>query len=263
MILSLALTLLARWAPLSAGDYTSVKNAQGTFHLYRAHPNELSLHWKGADGHALRTFEAVEKHLRATGKEPAFLMNAGIFEPGGTPSGLHVEDGKEQKAINLADGKGNFYLKPNGVFFIDDQGARILSSDAYAKANLKPRLALQSGPMLLIDGSPHPAFRPASENRLHRNGVGILPDGRVLFIVTDLPSNTRVNLFQFASLFGSYGCLNALFLDGDLSVMAINKSGKLSPVDSADVASRELAPGVPAGHEFGAILAVAPRRTQP
>jgi uncharacterized protein YigE (DUF2233 family) len=194
VILFLTLILLSWWAPLSAGDYTSVKNAQGTFHLYRAYPTELSLHWKGADGQPLRTFEAVEKHLRANGREPAFLINAGIFEPGGTPSGLHVEDAKELRPINLADGKGNFYLKPNGVFFIDDQGARILRSDVYAKSTFKPRLALQSGPMLLINGSPHPAFRAASDNRLHRHGVGILPDGRVLFIITDLPSNTRVNL---------------------------------------------------------------------
>lgn len=247
-------TLLIQFS--HGGEYASVTNAQGTFHLYRARADELAIHWKGADDRPLRTFDSVAAHLRTGAREPVFLMNAGIFEPGGTPSGLHIEDGRELKAINLAAGSGNFYLKPNGVFFIDGQGARILRSEVYASARFKPRLALQSGPMLLINGSPHPDFRPASENRLHRNGVGILPDGRILFIITDLPSGTRVNLFQFASLFREYGCQNALFLDGDLSVMAVSRQGKLSPVDSADVDSRELAPGVLTGNQFGAILSI-------
>lgn len=241
---------------LRAGDYGAFTNAYGTFHLYRARPEEISLHWKGPDGIPMRTLQAVETHLRNICKEPIFLMNAGIFETGGIPSGLHVEDGKELLPINLADGTGNFYLKPNGVFFIDDKGAHILRSEVYAKSGFKPRIALQSGPMLLINGQPHPAFKPASENRLHRNGVGVLPDGRVLFAITEFHAK-GVNLFQFAMLFKRYGCLNALFLDGDLSIMAITQHGKLSPIDSADVESRELAPGVPAGNNFGAILAVA------
>ncbi len=240
-----------------AGEYACVKNARGTFHLYRARPEELTLHWKNAEGHAFRTFTALEDHFTSIGHTVSFMINAGIFEPGGTPTGLHIEEGREIKAINLADAPGNFYLKPNGVFLIDDQGAKILTSQTYAAAKLNPRIAFQSGPMLLINGAVHPAFRAASENLLHRNGVGILPDGRILFIITDLPSQTRINLYHFAMLFQNYGCQNALFLDGDLSVMAVRKDDKLKPVDSEDVESRELAPGVRAGHEFGAILSIA------
>lgn len=250
------LTVLHCPPVLNAGDYGAFTNPFGTFHLYRARPEEISLHWKGPDGVPMRTFQAVEAQLRCAEKEPVFLMNAGIFEPGGIPTGLHIEEGRELRPINLEDGDGNFYLKPNGVFFIDDRRAHILRSEVYAKSAFKPRLALQSGPMLLINGEPHSAFKPASNSRLHRNGVGVLPDGKVLFAITDLPSNTRVNLFQFAMLFKKYGCLNALFLDGDLSVMAINQHGKLAPIDSEDVESRELVPGVRTGNHFGAILAV-------
>lgn len=145
---------------LTAGEYASVTNTRGTFHLYRAHPDEQSLHWQGADRQPLRTFEALTAQLQASGREPVFLMNAGIFEPGGVPSGLHTEERRELKGINMADGVGNFYLKPNGVFFIDDQGARILRSEVYAASAFKPRLALQSGPMLLINGTPPPCLPP-------------------------------------------------------------------------------------------------------
>ncbi len=239
-----------------AGDYGKVTQGWGTFHFYRATPDELTLHWKAPDGTPMRTFEALKTQLTAEGRPPVFMMNAGIFEPGGIPSGLHIENGKQLRPINLADGKGNFFLKPNGVFFIDAQGARILRSEVYASSRFTPRLALQSGPMLLINGEPHPAFRAASSSRLHRNGVGILPDGRVVFIITDLPSRTQVNLFQFAMLFQQQGCQNALFLDGDLSVMAVAENGILRPVDSKDVPSREAAPGIPAGSQFGAFLAI-------
>lgn len=239
------------------GDYGAFTNAYGTFHLFRARPEEVSLWWKGTDGVPMRTFQAVEAHLRSLGKEPVLLMNGGIFEPGGIPSGLHIEDGKELLPVNLEEGIGNFYLKPNGVFCIDARGAHILRSEDYAKARLEPRMGLQSGPLLLNNGELHPAFKPGSDSRLHRNGVGVLPDGNVLFAITDLPSRTRVNLYEFAMLFKRYGCRNALFLDGDLSVMAVARQhGKLAPVDSADVESRELAPGIRTGNHFGAILAV-------
>src|SRR6187401_1605775 len=32
---------------------------------------------------------------------------------------------------NRATGSGNFYLQPNGVFLIDNQGARVLATDEY------------------------------------------------------------------------------------------------------------------------------------
>lgn len=241
---------------LFAGDYAAVTNSLGTFHLYRARPEDIELFWKGADGVPLRTFQAVAAHLHRRQKKPVFLMNAGIFEPGGIPSGLHVEDGQELRPINRADGFGNFYLKPNGVFSVDANGAKVVEAEAYSKSGAKPRLALQSGPLLLIRGQPHPRFIPDSGSRLHRNGVGILPDGMVLFAITDTLSKTRVNLFEFAKLFQGYGCQDALFLDGDLSVMELTQAGKLPLLAPGDRQSQALAPGYRSGNNFGAILAV-------
>ncbi len=234
-----------------AGEYRAVQHHVGKIHLYRAAPRELSLHWKGGDGKPMRTFARLQEELAKDGKRPVFLMNAGIFEPGGIPPGLHVQDGVELLPLNLDPGKGNFFLKPNGVFFIDDEGAHVMESTAYAEAAPVPRLALQSGPLLLADGKPHPAFNIGSSSKLHRNGVGVLPDGRVLFIMTDIKANTRVNLWTFAQLFREYGCQDALFLDGDLSILRVAGSESLE-----GEADRELAPGVAASNHFGAILAV-------
>jgi len=61
-----------------------------------------------------------------------------------------------------------------------------------------------------VNGKVHPAFKEGSANVNIRNGVGMLPDGKVLFAM----SKTLVNLYDFSDFFRKAGCKNALFLDG-------------------------------------------------
>jgi uncharacterized protein YigE (DUF2233 family) len=166
-------------------------------------------------------------------------MNAGIFERGGIPTGLAIIGGKELRPINTAKGQGNFFLEPNGVFYVRGDEARVVSTSEYLAARVVPRIAIQSGPLLLSHGKPHPAFRAESTNYLHRNGVGILPNGSVLFAITVFGQPRYPNLFEFAEFFRSRGCADALFLDGDISQVATN--------------AQEAAA---AGNSFGAIFVV-------
>ena len=46
-----------------------------------------------------------------------------------------------------------------------------------------------------------------------RNGVGILPNGQLIFGM----SKQKINFYDFASFFKSLGCKNALYLDGYIS----------------------------------------------
>jgi uncharacterized protein YigE (DUF2233 family) len=46
-----------------------------------------------------------------------------------------------------------------------------------------------------------------------RNGVGILPNGNPLFVITTSP----VNLYDFANYYRKQGCKNALYLNGFVS----------------------------------------------
>ena len=191
----------------------------GLFRHFICRPSALELWWKGEQGDVLRTFAAVDRELQARQRRPVFLMNGGIFEPGGIPSGLLVIGGKELRPINLKNGKGNFFLKPTGVFFISKGRAGVVQSERYGQLAGQPRLAVQSGPMLLIDGKTHPAFREGSKNQLHRNGVGVDAKGRIHFLMTEPRGKTarKVNLWDFAEAFRALGCQNALFLDGDIS----------------------------------------------
>ena len=77
-----------------------------------------------------------------------------------------------------------------------------------------PKLATQSGPMLVIDGELHPKFEHDGSSRLVRNGVGVTADARALFVI----SEDAVSLGKFARFFRDrLKTPNALYFDGSVS----------------------------------------------
>jgi uncharacterized protein YigE (DUF2233 family) len=162
----------------------------------------------------LKYFSGVNRHLQAAHEQLVFAMNAGMYHSDFSPVGLLVSDGQERRPINLESADGNFFLKPNGVFLVGDSGARVVESSAYALLNEKVLLATQSGPLLVLDGALHPAFREDSTSRHIRNGVGVLSRHEVVFAISEQP----VTFYEFAQLFrNGLGCKDALFLDASVS----------------------------------------------
>jgi uncharacterized protein YigE (DUF2233 family) len=162
----------------------------------------------------LKYFSAVNRYLQASHEQLVFAMNAGMYHGDFSPVGLLVIDGREMRPINLESAEGNFFLKPNGVFLISDWGARVIESSTYPLLNEKILLATQSGPLLVLDGALHPAFRKDSTSRYIRNGVGVLSRHEVVFAISEQP----VTFYEFAQLFrNGLGCKDALFLDATVS----------------------------------------------
>lgn len=210
----------------------AVEHAGTKFRVVRVAPEELQIVWKDPAGHPFRSFDRVQAFYSKQGRRVLFLMNAGIFEPGGFPSGLHQERGERVQEPNLKEGKGNFFLKPNGVFGTGGRMASVAfveEPEAFLKkeaSGFRTDLAVQSGPILLIGGKRHPAFKEGSPNKLIRNGVGVDGKGRVVFAITD--KGEPVNFWDFAGLFLQLGCKDALFLDGTISQMAVNPDGPVT-----------------------------------
>jgi uncharacterized protein YigE (DUF2233 family) len=150
-------------------------------------------------------------------------MNGGMFTPEYTPVGLYIQNFKTIRKINNVSGGGNFGLKPNGIFYLTADNKAVICKTEDFKNNGKVKYATQSGPMLLINGQVHPAFNKNSENFNIRNGVGILPDGSVLFAI----SKEGVTFYDFAMFFKNKGCKNALYLDGAISQMYCPEKGML------------------------------------
>lgn len=175
---------------------------------------DLRLFWRGPDGEAYTTFGAIAEDLAKRGETLSFAMNAGMFDPDRSPVGLYVEEGERLIDANTRSGRGNFHLKPNGVFYWGDDGAGVMETGRFLERRPQARFATQSGPMLVIDGSIHPRFLPDSDSYKIRNGVGVVDANTVVFAL----SEERVNFYEFATLFrDTLGCRNALFLDGSLS----------------------------------------------
>ena len=177
---------------------------------------ELALTDAGGPAHG--SLAAYLGAMAATGSMPVIAMNGGMYHSDMRPVGLHVEEGREIAPLETADGEGNFYLKPNGVFFIGNDGeAHVMETQAFAAAGIRPRLATQSGPMLVIGGALHPRFLPDGSSRFIRNGVGVRADGMVVLAISRDP----VSLGLFARAFrDGFGCPDALFLDGGISAFA-------------------------------------------
>lgn len=241
MPLLLLVSLLMAWAlvPCASAGEIPIEYRGTRYRTFTCTPAEIKLYWLNPEGRPFHQFSKLQEHLRSEGRRLQFVMNGGIFEEGGIPSGLLIVNGEEERPLNTSSGKGNFFLQPNGVFYVDRYGAHIVSTADYLARKPAPRYAIQSGPLLLQKVRIHPAFRLESKNRLHRNGVGILPDGRIFFAISEFQQQKRPNLYEFADFFRSQGCRDALFLDGDISQMVCHPYGD-----------------IPAGNHFGAIFAV-------
>ncbi|MCF6284473.1 MAG: phosphodiester glycosidase family protein [Candidatus Hydrogenedentes bacterium] len=176
---------------------------------------KLELFWKDPDGQPFTNFAKLETWLGTQGKTLVVATNSGIYAEDRTPLGLHIAQGEELRKLNPhKGGKSNFALKPNGVFYIDASGAHIRMTEDYAAAPPKPTLAVQSGPLLVINGALHPKFNQDSTSIHFRNGIGIASPRRIAIVIANLP----VNFHTFASFFKEQlGCPNALYLDGSLS----------------------------------------------
>ena len=190
--------------------------------------NRLELFLRDETGRTFNRFDHLAAWLVGRNQQLRFAMNAGMYNPDFSPVGLFVEDGREISPLNVGDGAGNFFLKPNGVFFVSTSGPRIVETTEYPALAHGVRLATQSGPLLLRNGVVNPAFDPASTSRLIRNGVGISKN-TILFAISEQP----INFYEFAVFFrDELKCQDALYLDGVVSSLySVNLQRNDSRVD--------------------------------
>lgn len=162
-----------------------------------------------------RSLKNLKRAVETKGDELLFAMNGGMYLKDGSPQGLYIENGKEIKVLDtISSGYGNFYMQPNGIFYLTEKSGTVCTTRSFLKINPNPQFATQSGPMLVIEGKLHSVFQEGSKHLNIRNGVGIDNDGNVLFAI----SNEKVNLYDFAMLFKEkLHCKNALYLDGFVS----------------------------------------------
>lgn len=185
--------------------------------------NTIRLYNRGADGVPYGRFEPLFRELLSRFELPVFAMNGGMYEEDLSPVGLYVENRVRLKSINLRNGPGNFHLKPNGVFWLKAGKAGVSEAGAFSRRHDAVDFATQSGPMLVLRGRVHPAFKPDSDSLKTRNGVGVDRSGRVHFVI----SEQAVSFYNMARVFKDLlDCPNALFLDGSISSLYAPELGR-------------------------------------
>jgi uncharacterized protein YigE (DUF2233 family) len=173
----------------------------------------LEFYWKNEKGENFKNVENLKLWLKQKKKKLIFGTNGGMYKKDNSPQGLYIENGNKKMEIDTTKGNGNFYLKPNGIFYISiDKKPNICVTEKFTE-NKNINFATQSGPMLVIDGNIHSAFQKNSVNLNTRNGVGILPNNDIIFAM----SKKEINFYEFAEYFKELGCKNALYLDGFVS----------------------------------------------
>lgn len=162
------------------------------------------------------------------------ITNACISGTNGEPLGLFITDYHKFSDVNIEDGNGNFYIKPNGALLITDTNASVVQTSEINTTG-HYRVAVQSGPMLVTNNEINTSFDVNSKNKNIRSGVGLFKQNNKSYLLFCL-SNEPITFYQFANLFKSkYQCNNALCLESAGSAFFSPKIGNIPPVTGSVV----------------------------
>ena len=155
----------------------------------------------------------------------AFAMNGGAFRDDLSPRGYLVASGERLSELDRGSGDGNFYMKPNGVFFGSAGKWQVLSTEAFfSTVRDRPRFGTQSGPMLLVGGELGEAINANGNSRTVRNAVGVDARGRAHFVISGAP----ISYGQLARYMrDELAVTDALFLDFNSSALWDPANGRL------------------------------------
>ena len=189
---------------------------------YATDAKNIKMFHADSNGKVFGNFANLKAYLKEQNATLKFAMNGGMYLKDLSPQGLYIENGKLIKSINLKHSSyGNFYMQPNGVFYITKDGKASVVKSREFKLSKNIEYATQSGPMLVIDGEINPKFNPNSKSFYIRNGVGVLPNGKLLFAI----SKESIRFYDFANFFKKAGCRDALYLDGFVSRIYLPSEG--------------------------------------
>jgi uncharacterized protein YigE (DUF2233 family) len=179
--------------------------------------HEIKMYWKDDNDSIIGSLGKLKEYTDSQGDSLLYACNGGMYMANQAPLGWFIQNKKQVKPANTKTGKGNFYIKPKGIFYILKNSTPIVQAiengdELNGFAHQVTHLT-QSGPMLVHDGKINEIFTQNSLNINVRNGVGILPNGNAIFAMSTYP----LCFYDFAKYFVDKGCKEALYLDGFVS----------------------------------------------
>ncbi|WP_238586903.1 phosphodiester glycosidase family protein [Chryseobacterium sp. Leaf405] len=175
------------------------KTVNNYFVIYstNAQKENIEFYWKDEKNQPLKSIRNLKTYVSIQNKALKFAMNGGMYSKKNIPKGLYIENFKTLHPIDTLSGAGNFYLKPNGIFYITKSNTVEIIPTENFKQNSPIKFAIQSGPMLINKGKINLIFQQNSNNLNIRNGAGILKNGNIIFAM----SKKEINFYNFALFF--------------------------------------------------------------
>lgn len=149
-------------------------------------------------------------------KDPSdfFVITGAMYESSDKlPPGLLISQGKRLKALNTTtNATGNFFVLPNGVFYLMGNEAKIVETSAFDDSR-NYSFAIQSGPMLVMNKNVSSSLDPFSPHKNKRCAVGIRStrSGEEIVFVCSRNDVTFHELATFMS--DKFSCRSALHLE--------------------------------------------------
>jgi uncharacterized protein YigE (DUF2233 family) len=173
--------------------------------------SRLEVFWLDEKNAPFLNVHTLQTWLAKRGRQLVFATNAGEFKSATEPEGLLIASGITRHEINLKDGTGNFYEKPNGVFWVNEGTPHIDGSERFNGLKLKPSIATQAGPLLIVDGKPRLDLGTFKGKTHSRSAVCIDSSGAAKFVFSS-ESVTIASLGEYMDK--QLRCSAALYLDG-------------------------------------------------
>lgn len=205
----------------NTGEKISINNEDFLIYYPELENSVIKMYWKSDEG---TPYENMKKFIsKLSNKNILFVTNGGIYSKDYTPEGLYIENYKIISKLNLNIGEGNFYMKPNGVFYVEDNKPLITDSNNFVY-NKNISYAVQSGPLLIKNGEINKLFNKSSKSFKIRSAVGIDKNNKVFFYM----SKKDINFYDFSKYaLEKLNCEQLLFLDGTISKMYFSSNKKI------------------------------------
>lgn len=79
---------------------------------------DLKLFWKNENAQIFKSIQNLKVWIEKKNRKLVFAMNGGMYKKDNSPQGLYIEKQKILSPLDTTKAEGNFYLKPNGVFYL-------------------------------------------------------------------------------------------------------------------------------------------------
>ncbi|MBI2343816.1 MAG: phosphodiester glycosidase family protein [Deltaproteobacteria bacterium] len=206
------------WRTLAPGlEYAMVSfgsDNMGSFlHAFRVDPQHYRLDVAFASDFGQQSASVRELAERTKAR---VAINGGFFSPELQPLGLRIQNGKRRTPLKSTSWWG--------IFSLEGTTPHIAPPWAYRPSS-QTRMAVQSGPRLIVDGR----VPPLKEGMAERSALCITPEHRIVVAATEnapMSTSTLADLLRRATAEGGFACRDALNLDGGRSTQLYARIGR-------------------------------------